>query len=223
LHSGSDGIRTCDQGYVGSVIENYALFGIKLLYMEINTAIDLKDNQEWRKWLKHNHDQATEVWLVIFKKHSEQSGLRYDEALEEALCFGWIDGKMKSIDRYKFFLRFSPRKSKSLWSQRNKDKAEKLIAQGRMATAGLVRIETAKKNGTWEEAYTNKKKDEIPTDLEAVLLENPTAWLNFQQFANSYRNMYIGWVISAKTESTRKRRIEEVVKRSVSNKKPGIE
>jgi len=188
--------------------------------METSTALYFKDSQEWYKWLLQNHDKEKEAWLVIQKKRSEKTGIGYDESLEEALCFGWIDGKMMSIDKEKFILRYSPRKAKSVWSKINKDKVEELIAQGRMTNAGLVKVEEAKKNGKWEEAYTNRKKDEIPDDLEAALLKNRTAWLNFQKFANSYRNMYIGWVIGAKTEETRKRRIAEVIKRTILNKKP---
>jgi uncharacterized protein YdeI (YjbR/CyaY-like superfamily) len=118
-------------------------------------------------------------------------------------------------------LRFSPRKAKSVWSKINKEKAELLIAQGKMTNAGLAKIKEAKKNGLWEAAYTNKKKDAIPDDLEVALSQNDSAWHNFHRFANSYRNMYIGWIISAKTEETRKKRIVEVVKRSALNIKPG--
>jgi len=179
------------------------------------------DSQEWYRWLKENHDTTNEAWLLIYKKGSSRAGIRYDEALEEALCFGWIDGKMQSIDEDKFILRFSPRKARSIWSKLNKEKAELLIEQGRMAAAGFTKIEEAKKNGLWNEAYTNKKKEIIPADLETALSSDKTAWENFNGFANSYRNMYIAWVTGAKTEGTRKRRVEEVVKRSASNKKPG--
>ena len=191
--------------------------------METSTILHFKDTQEWHKWLLQNHNKEKEAWIVIQKKHSNKIGIRYDESLEEALCFGWIDGKMMSINKEEFILRYSPRKSKSVWSKRNKDKAEELVTQGRMTFAGLATIKEAKKNGSWEEAYTSKLKDEIPYDLEAALLKNKTAWLNFQKFANSYRNMYIGWIVGAKTEETRKRRITEVIKRSILNKKPGIE
>jgi uncharacterized protein YdeI (YjbR/CyaY-like superfamily) len=92
-----------------------------------------------------------------------------------------------------------------------------------MTDAGLVKIEEAKKNGLWEDAYTNRKRDEIPDDLETALLENRIAWANFHNFANSYRNMYIGWINNAKTDKTRNRRIMEVVERSIFNKKPGIQ
>jgi uncharacterized protein YdeI (YjbR/CyaY-like superfamily) len=191
--------------------------------MNIDKALRLKDSQEWRKWLEHNHDKETEAWLVMYKKRSKETGLQYDEALEEALCFGWIDGKLKSIDEERFILRYSPRKANSVWSKINRDKAELLIARGRMTIAGLAKIEEAKQNGLWDAAYTNKIRDEIPSDLKKSLMENSKAWNNFESFANSYRNMYIGWVTNAKTEETRKRRIAEVAKRSALNKKPGIE
>ena len=191
--------------------------------MDINTALNFKDIQRWHNWLEQNHNKEREAWLVIYKKRSKQTGLQYDEALEEALCFGWIDGKLKSVDKDRFILRYSPRKANSVWSKINRDKAEQLIAQGRMTAAGLTKIEEAKKNGTWDAAYTNKQRDEIPSDLRKALMENIKAWNNFESFANSYRNMYIGWVIGAKTEETRRKRIIEVVKRSALNMKPGIE
>ena len=111
---------------------------------------------------------------------------------------------------------------KSVWPKLNKEKAEKLIKLGKMTDAGLIKIEEAKRNGFWDTAYTNKDRDKIPEDLNKALLQNKDAWNNFNNFANSYWNMYIGWVNSAKTEETRKRRIAEVVKRSALNKKPGI-
>jgi uncharacterized protein YdeI (YjbR/CyaY-like superfamily) len=191
--------------------------------MDINTALNFKDAQEWRHWLEKKHNTTREAWLVIYKKSSKQIGLRYDESLEEALCFGWIDGKMKSVDHDRFILRYSHRRAKSVWSKKNKDKTEHLIAQGRMTVAGLVKIDEAKKNGSWDAAYTNKTRDEIPSDLKKALMKNPIAWNNFEGFANSYQNMYIGWITGAKTEETRTKRIEEVVKRSTLNIKPGIE
>jgi len=187
--------------------------------MDTDKILHFKTSAAWRKWLQNNHDKATEAWLVIYKKSSNETGLRYEEALEEALCFGWIDGKMKSIDKDSFILRYSPRNAKSIWSQQNKDKIEQLIATGRMIPAGLARVEEAKRNGTWEGAYTHKRKHEIPADLKAALSQNQIALANFNKFANSYRNMYILWVNNARTEANRKKRISEVVERSELNKK----
>ena len=191
--------------------------------MNIDKALSFTDIQEWRNWLIDNHSRQQEVWLVHYKKHSGKASIGLNEAVEQALCFGWIDGKLKSVDKERFILRYSPRKPNSVWSKINRDKAEQLIAQDRMTAAGLAKIEEAKKNGTWDAAYTNKIRDEIPSDLRKALMENTKAWNNFESFANSYRNMYIGWVIGAKTEETRRKRIIEVVKRSALNRKPGIE
>ena len=191
--------------------------------MNLNNALYFKNRNEWRTWLEINHKDLEEVWLIHYKKSTGKKGINHFDAVEEALCFGWIDSKLKKIDEERFILRYSPRKSKSVWSKINKEKAEELIASGKMTQAGLDKIEEAKRNGMWDSAYTNIVKERIPSDLKQALIRNNKAWNNFQHFANSYRNMYIGWVKSAKTEETRKRRIDEVVKRSLQNKKPGIE
>jgi uncharacterized protein YdeI (YjbR/CyaY-like superfamily) len=174
---------------------------------------------EWRKWLLQNHDREPGAWLIVRKKRSGKAGIRYDEALDEALCFGWIDGKMQSTDSDTFILRFSPRKARSVWSKRNREKAEMLISQGRMTDVGMTKIEDARKNGLWDAAYTSRSADEIPSDLEAALSVNEVAHKNFHNLANTYRNMYIGWLNSARIEETRRRRIAEIVKRAEYNHK----
>jgi uncharacterized protein YdeI (YjbR/CyaY-like superfamily) len=191
--------------------------------MDINAPLHFKNIQEWHNWLEGNHGTEREAYLILYKKGSKLAGLRYEEALEEALIFGWIDGKLKSVDKDKFMLRFSPRKAGSVWSRINRDKAEQLMARGRMAPAGLARIEEAKQNGSWDAAYTNKVRDEIPLELEKALKQNLKAWTNFKNFANTYQNMYTGWIVSAKTAMTREKRIAEVVKRSALGQKPGVE
>jgi len=192
----------------------------KLINMD--SVLHFRSPQEWHSWLFKNHNTQTQAWLLIRKKNSKQAGLRYDQSLEEALCFGWIDGRMQSIDKDTFILRYSPRKQGSIWSKRNRQKAEWLIAQGRMEKAGISKINQAKENGYWDNAYTNLKRDAMPADLESALKEDPVALRNFEAFANSYRNMYIGWIEGAKTVQTRNRRISEVVTRSTLNKKPGM-
>ena len=191
--------------------------------MNSDEALHFKVRQEWRKWVEGNSSSVKEIWLLHYKKHSNKLSISHDDAVEEALCFGWIDGKLKSIDKDKFILRYSPRKANSVWSKINRDKAEQLIAQGMMTRAGLDKIEEAKRNGYWDTAYTNKTKYEMPVDLQKALMEDSKALNNFENFANTYRNMYIGWVKGAKTGETRKKRIAEVVKRSALNRKPGIE
>jgi uncharacterized protein YdeI (YjbR/CyaY-like superfamily) len=189
--------------------------------MEIDKAILFPSSTEWRRWLEEYHDKEKEAWLVHYKKGSGKDSLSYDDAVEEALCFGWIDGRLKSIDNEKFILRYSPRKKNSVWSKLNRDKAEKLIRSNKMTEAGMIKINQAKANGLWDAAYTSLDKDEIPEDLKSALMGNLDALNNFEHFANSYRNMYIGWVNGAKTSQTRQQRIAEVVRRSELNKKLG--
>ncbi len=185
-------------------------------------ALHFNNSQEWRRWLENNHDTQQEVWLEHYKKNSKKTSINLSDAVQEAICFGWIDSKLVRIDEEKFILKYTPRKKNSVWSKINKERAEKLIESGRMTEAGLSEIEEAKKHGFWASAYTNKKRDRVPSDLKKALMEDRNAWLNFQRFANSYRNMYVGWVSGAKTEETRRKRIAEVIKRSALNKKPGI-
>jgi uncharacterized protein YdeI (YjbR/CyaY-like superfamily) len=191
--------------------------------MESSDVLHFENGKQWRDWLTKNHDMANEAWLIHYKKHTNKGGISYDQALEEALCFGWIDGKMQSIDEEKYKIRYSPRKVRSVWSKINKEKAEELIESGKMTDAGLVKVEEAKKNGYWDSAYTNRNIEKLPVDLRDALMQEKDAWYNFQRFANSYRNNYIGWANGAKSEDTRKRRIGEVVKRSSMNKKPRVE
>ena len=188
----------------------------------VDTALFFQDRHQWRSWLKQNHNSCTGVWLLHHKKHAGKKSISHGDAVEEALCFGWIDSTLRRIDEDTFILRFTPRKLKSVWSKINKEKAVQMIAQGKMTQAGQDAIATAKKHGLWDTAYTNKKRERLPSDLKQALLKNAAAWEHFNGFANSYRNMYIGWVQSAKTHETRLRRINEVVNRSALNKKPGI-
>jgi uncharacterized protein YdeI (YjbR/CyaY-like superfamily) len=187
--------------------------------MDSINSLDFTGAREWHDWLALNHAKEKEAWLVIHKKNSRRIGINYGHALEEALCYGWIDGKMKSIDKDTFILRFSPRKPRSVWARTNKETSERLITAGRMTAAGLAVIEEAKENGTWDNAYTNRVKDKVPAELETELSRNSTAHTNFHKFANSYRNMYIGWINAAKTDETRRKRIEKVVELSAANKK----
>jgi uncharacterized protein YdeI (YjbR/CyaY-like superfamily) len=189
--------------------------------IELADALLFKNRDEWRSWLEKNHTILNEVWLIHYKKSSGKASMNHFDAVEEALCFGWIDSKLKKIDEERFILKYSPRKPKSVWSKINKDTTEQMISLGKMTQAGFEKIKEAKKQGFWDTAYTNLVKERLPSDLKKALLANKTAWNNFQHFANSYRNMYIGWVKNAKTQKTRKNRISAVVKRSLDNKKPG--
>jgi uncharacterized protein YdeI (YjbR/CyaY-like superfamily) len=185
----------------------------------MENILTFTNREEWRFWLTANFDKEEYVWLTLYKKKFRKKGMTLQDAVEEAICFGWIDGKLKRVDTERFILRFSPRKEKSVWSRINKERAKRLIKSGKMTNAGIVKILEAKKNGIWESAYTNRTKEDIPLDLKEALMKERTAWVNFQRFANSYRNMYIGWVNGAKTAETRTKRIKKVVEQSLFNKK----
>jgi len=190
--------------------------------MEITETIYVTNRIDWRDWLESNHQSKKEIWLIYYKKHTGKPRIPYDDAVEEALCFGWIDSIVKRVDDATFVQKFSPRKPRSLWSALNKDRVEKMIKAGLMTQAGLDKIEEAKNNGKWEEAYTSKKVVEIPSDLTFELSKDNAAHRNFLNFADSYKNMYINWINSAKKEETRQRRIKKVVLRASKNMKPGM-
>ena len=190
--------------------------------MELDKAVRFRNRRKWRNWLSENHDKKNELWLVHHKKRTGTPSISLEDAVMEAICFGWIDGKLRSIDEDRYIVRYSPRRPNSVWSKINKDRAETLIRSGKMTAAGLAKIDEARQNGMWDTAYTNRRRDKIPPDLQKALEGDKDARTNFGNFANSYRNMYIGWVNDAKTDATRKKRIVEVVKRSRLNIKPGI-
>jgi uncharacterized protein YdeI (YjbR/CyaY-like superfamily) len=190
-----------------------------LLFNSMDEALSFQTRADWRDWLSKNHAVTTSVWLFFYRKSSGKKGITLQDAVEEAICFGWIDGKLKRVDDQRFMVRFSVRKEGSVWSQINRFRAEKLIADGKMTSAGLAKIEQAKESGSWGNAYTNKIKDELPADLLEALKKEKKAIDNFQLFANTYQNMYIGWVNSAKSIETRKKRIDKVVEQALLNKK----
>jgi uncharacterized protein YdeI (YjbR/CyaY-like superfamily) len=184
-------------------------------------ALVFKTRKEWREWLEKNYNKEDKAWLVTYKKKHASKGLSYEEGVEEALCYGWIDGKMMSVDEEKFVQRYTPRRQNSPWSKLNKDRALKLIKEGRMAEPGLASVEDAKRRGAWNIAYSSKTKPRIPKDLKQALMKDEKAWSNYQKFTNSAKTNYTYWVLYAKKEETKKKRIREVVKRARLNKKPG--
>ncbi len=181
----------------------------------------LPDREEWRRWLQGHHDRETAAWLVIRRKGANVRGVAYEEAVEEALCFGWIDGQMHSVDRETFILRFSPRRPDGPWSLSNRERAEELIRRGRMTEAGMRKIEEAKRNGRWEAAYTSAVPPVVPPDLREALDQEAEAGANFDRFSNSDRLMYVAWVEGAKKPATRAGRIRQVVSRAGENLRPG--
>jgi uncharacterized protein YdeI (YjbR/CyaY-like superfamily) len=182
-----------------------------------------KDRNAWRIWLSKNFDKADYIWLLFYKVKTGKKCVRYAEAVEEAICFGWIDGILKRIDDEKHVQRFTPRKPKSIWSKVNKERAKRMINEGNMTDAGLVKIKEAKKSGWWKNAYTTTRRDhEISDDMKKVLMSDRTAWKNFQSFSKSAQNLYIFWVNYAKRKDTKKKRIQLVLERLKRNEPPGM-
>ena len=185
--------------------------------------LDFRSAAAWRKWLAKNHDKSQGEWVHMYKKGAARSGLRYQDALDEALCFGWIDGQIRAVDSDKFRQRWTPRRKDSIWSRVNKAKVKRLVAEGRMTDAGLAAVKVARKTGKWQAAYSNRRSSELHPELQTALKVDAEAWASFSRLAPSYRRIYAGWVADAKRAETRQRRIAAVLRRARENRKPGID
>ncbi|MFN6477059.1 YdeI/OmpD-associated family protein [Nostoc sp. DedQUE07] len=192
--------------------------GVSKLNNELPTFCP-QSPKEWRKWLEENHRTSLGVWLIYYKVKSDKPSVRYSEAVKEALCFGWIDSKVKSLDEERYMQIFTPRKSKSVWSKLNKQYIEELIEQGLMTTVGLEKIEAAKQDGSWNSLDAIEALI-IPLDLKQVLEANPTAKGYFEAFNNSSKKNILFWIDSAKRPETRLKRIEQTVNSAAINKNP---
>ncbi len=172
--------------------------------------------EAWRNWLTENHTQTAPIWLIYDKVSAGNCRLTYDEAVEEALCFAWIDSKVNTLDATRFKQVFSPRKPNSTWSKVNKWRVEVLIAQGLMMPPGLAKIERAKQNGTWTVLDAIEELI-VPPDLMEALAENATARNYFEKFSPSSKKVILYWIQSAKRPETRQKRIEETVRLAGQN------
>lgn len=161
---------------------------------------------DWRKWLQENHATAGEVWLVFWKKHTGKPCVEYEDAVRQALCFGWIDGLIKKIDEESYARRFSPRQADSPWSPLNRERALELIRTGEMTDPGMEAVKRARESGAW---YVQPTEVEMPSELEEELDRNKKAALFFSELAPSYRKRYMGWVGDAKRPETRRVRARE--------------
>lgn len=177
---------------------------------------------QWRKWLKGNHRKVGVIWLVFLKKDHGGQTLTYDEALDEALCYGWIDSLIKKIDDAQYARKFTPRKEVSKWSPINKRRVERLIKDGRMTKAGSAVVEAAKKNGCWDKPDRPPTKAEIPKELLAALKKNKIAEANFAKLPPSHRTRYVMWIGTAKQPETRARRATEAVQMLAKNERLGL-
>lgn len=175
-----------------------------------------KSRAEWRKWLEKNHTRAEGVWMISYKKATGKPFVGYEESVEEALCFGWVDSKGNKLDDERSMLWFAPRKKGSGWAKTNKARVENLIQAGLMTPAGLVKIEAAKKDGSWN-ALDDVEKLEIPPDLAKAFSRNKTAKKYFEEFPRSVKRAILEWIASAKKPETRAARINDTVAKAEKN------
>jgi uncharacterized protein YdeI (YjbR/CyaY-like superfamily) len=171
----------------------------------------LATQHEWENWLAKNEGTSTGTWLRFAKKSAGQSTLTYAQAVESALCYGWIDGQKQAGDEGYWLQRFTRRSAKSIWSQLNKDKAEALIADGRMRPPGMQEIERARKDGRWDMAYTSASHSTVPDDLQVALDAHPEAGAFFATLNSRNRYAILFRIQNAKKPETRARKIEEFV------------
>lgn len=177
-------------------------------------SLYVTNRDEWRSWLEEHYSTESEVWLLFYKKGTGTPSIPYNDAVEEALCFGWIDSIIKRIDDEKYVRKFTPRKKKSKWSELNIKRVKKMIKASKMTEAGLAKFD--------ETAVEKKVEVVISPEIKEALQSNETVWENFMKLAPSYKNQYIGWIMDAKREKTRKKRLKEVITVLEKNEKLGM-
>ena len=174
-------------------------------------SIHPKTRSEWRAWLSEHHQRPNGVWLITYKKTTGKPRIDYNDAVEEALCFGWIDSKGNKLDEERSMLWFAPRKPGTGWSRPNKERVVKLLAAGSMAPAGLAKVEAARQDGSWY-ALDAVEALEIPPDLATALAAYPNAARHFDAFPRSAKRSILEWISIAKKPETRAKRIEETAR-----------
>lgn len=187
--------------------------------MELKNGIPTfyaKNQQAWRNWLLKNHATAKSVWLIIYKKETGVPSVYYPEAVDEALCFGWIDSKPNKRNDESYYQFFAKRNPKSNWSKVNKEKIARLIKAKKMHASGMAMVKLAKETGTWN-ALNDVDKMQVPADMQALFNKNKIAFENWQAFSKSSRRGILEWVLQAKRPETRQKRIEETVALATKN------
>ena len=181
--------------------------------------VEADDRTSWRAWLEANHAASTGAWLVTRRPRSDRPGLDYETAVEEALCFGWVDGTAGRVDDERGKLYFAPRKARSGWAATNKARVARLIHEGRMAPAGLAAIERAKANGSWE-LLDSVERLEIPDDLAAALGSRPPAAVTFAAWPPGVRKQALTSLVQARRPETRTERIWKIAEAAARNERP---
>jgi uncharacterized protein YdeI (YjbR/CyaY-like superfamily) len=199
-------------GALGSIAESKARHVRLCAMTDAQPTLTVHDATAWRAWLEKHHEDPQGVWLTLAKKGTtEPTSLRYDEALEEALCHGWIDGQVRRLDDATYHQRFTPRRARSMWSKRNVGIVERLESEGRLHRAGVAAVESAKADGRWEEAYAGPGSIEVPADLAAALKAEPAAQAMFEILTSQNRYAVLFRINDAKRADTRARRIAQYV------------
>lgn len=180
--------------------------------MKVGKTLYAKNRKEWRAWLAKHHKNAGEIWLVYYKKASGKPRIPYNDAVEEALCYGWIDSILKPIDDKKYAQRYSPRRTTSQLSDMNRERVRRLIRSGRMTKAGLQAIAHAPKTGA-----------PFPSDILARLKKDPETWRNFQHFPASYKRIRVGWIAAARhRKAVFEQRLKYFLSMTKQNKRFGM-
>jgi uncharacterized protein YdeI (YjbR/CyaY-like superfamily) len=180
-------------------------------------TLDVRSRHEWRNWLQEHHSSESEVWLIFQKSHSAEISISYDAAVEEALCFGWIDSLVTRLDDQRYARKFTPRKPNSRWSTMNRQRYADLKARGLLAAPGLERGPTDRSGDA-----PRPSASAIPPYIENELEANQAAWKTFQRLAPSYRRQYVAWIDSAKQQKTKEKRLHEAVSLLAAGKKLGL-
>ena len=180
-------------------------------------TLDMRKRPQWRKWLEVHHESASEIWLVFHKRHTGEECMSYDDAVEEALCFGWIDSIVRRLDDERYARKFTPRKPESRWSTINRQRFAKLEARGLLTAAGRKRVPTERSGDAPRPSVSV-----IPSYIEKPLKATARAWDYFEELPASYRRAYIAWIDSAKREVTREKRLREAISLLAAGKKLGL-
>ncbi len=180
-------------------------------------TLDVRNCEQWREWLAKHHDSESEVWLIFHKRHTGQPSIAYEDAVNESLCFGWIDSLIKRLDDARYARKFTPRKPGSRWSTANRIRYARLRASGRLTPAGL-KLTPTDQSGDAPRPSVAK----IPQYIQQALKSYPAARNYFESLAPSYRRMYIGWIDSAKQRVTKMRRLQEAIGLLAAGKKLGL-
>jgi uncharacterized protein YdeI (YjbR/CyaY-like superfamily) len=180
-------------------------------------TLDVRTRPHWRKWLAAHHGSESEIWLVFHKRDSGVASLAYEDAVEEALCYGWIDSVIRRIDGARYARKFTPRRADSKWSSANRRRYADLAAHGRLAAPGLNRAPTTRSGDAPRPSVA-----QLPSYIEKALRTDPRAWRTFEHLAASHRRAYIAWIDSAKREETKQRRLREALRLLAAGEKLGL-